>query len=145
MTIGESIAGVLIAGVIGGFLNALFTENGLLLPRFERNGHRILQLGFLGNIVIGAIAGAVSCALAGIFRPKLTLPQLIMAAANALLVAVSGARWLTNESDKRSLTVAASKAAASDKDLKKANRMLTASPREVLKIAGEPGSRAAAA
>ena len=33
MTLGESIWGVLIAGAIGGFLNALFTESDLVWPK----------------------------------------------------------------------------------------------------------------
>jgi len=134
MTLGESIWGVLIAGAIGGFLNALFTESGLVWPKRDEG---ILRLGFLGNIVIGATAGALSCALAGIFQTGLTLPQLIMAAANALLVGISGARWLTSESEKKTLTAAASRAMASDKNKRKAAEMLKASPRDVLKIAEE--------
>jgi len=143
MTIGASIIGILIAGMIGGFLNALFTEQGLVLPTFQRD-QRILRLGFLGNILIGAVAGLVSCALSGVFRLDLTLPELITAAANALVVAVAGARWLTNESEKKILTLAASKAMASDSNMEKSAKMMSSSPQDVLNLAQEGELRKAA-
>ena len=55
---------VFAAGGLGGVVNALMTDNGFALPRFEQatTGVNILRPGFVGNVVIGAVAALVSWA-----------------------------------------------------------------------------------
>ncbi|MGH9337127.1 MAG: hypothetical protein ACRD21_25565, partial [Vicinamibacteria bacterium] len=118
-----------------------------ILPKAaETNDGRIVRPGFLGNILIGAIAAAISWGLYGPFsgyplfgdtstdtsKPIfLTLTALV----GAVLVGVGGARWLTNEVDKTLLRAAASQAAAGPQDPDKASRILTASPAKALNLA----------
>lgn len=49
---------VFAAGGVGGVVNALMTDNGFALPRFEQvtTGVNILRPGFVGNVIIGAVA-----------------------------------------------------------------------------------------
>jgi len=58
-------------------------------------------------------------------------------AVGGLLVGVGGARWLSNEVDKKLLRAAASKAASGQPDDQKAIRISAAPPAEALRIAAE--------
>jgi hypothetical protein len=58
-------------------------------------------------------------------------------AIGGLLVGVGGARWLTNEVDKKLLRAAASKAASGQPSDQKAIRISAASPAEALNIAAQ--------
>jgi hypothetical protein len=77
---------------------------------------RALRPGFLLNVFVGGLAGAVSWGLYGPFAssyllgggagpgtpassPGITLAGLV----GAVLVGVAGARWLTNEAEKKAL------------------------------------------
>lgn len=99
------------AGAVGGIINALIANEGLLLPRSEPlvGGQKLWRPGFMGNVFIGAVTAIV---LAGLYSPAgsirldnptsdpgfiLTLGML----AGALLSGIGGARLLTNELDKR--------------------------------------------
>ena len=131
------------AGAVGGLVNALLSDNGFLLPcKQEVDQLRILRPGFLGNMLIGTVAAALSWGLYGplsmapIFSnlpatQSLTLSALVGAA----LVGTGGARWVTNEIDKKLLTVAASKAAAAQPAPDAAQRIIAASPAQTLAIA----------
>jgi hypothetical protein len=131
------------AGAVGGIVNALISDNGFAMPRAELiDGRKIVRPGFFGNVFIGAISAGVSWGLYGSLadypiplieksqQPGVTLSAL----AGAVLVGVGGARWLTSEVDKTLLTVAASRAAASQADLVAAQRIVSASPVQVLNI-----------
>ena len=134
MMLGGLLAVVFAAGAVGGVANALLTENGFVLPRWsEVAGVRVLRPGFLLNVFVGGLAGAVSWGLYGPFAaafvvgggrgaalgpgmgdaaagmPGITLGGLV----GAVLVGVAGARWLTNESERRLLQVVAARTAAS--------------------------------
>jgi len=100
------------AGAVGGTVNALISDNGFVLPRRDVvNGVVVIRPGFLLNVFVGGIAGAVSWGLYGPFgawymlgssdqgRGGLTLAALV----GAVLVGVAGARWLTSEAEKRVL------------------------------------------
>lgn len=125
---------ICIAGAIGGFVNALLTD-GLIKPYKEQNGEiRIYQPGYIGNIVTGAIAAGVSWGLYGpvasffIFNASnqevvhqgmagLTLSSFV----GAVLVGVGGAKWLTNEAEKKILkqvVVSAERRASASGDVK---------------------------
>ena len=144
------LAAVAFAGGVGGIANAFMTDNGFPLPRLEQsNGGAVLRPGFLGNIGIGGLAATVS---SGLYGPLATYPILGSGASatgqsawagiglslasfvGAILVGVGGARWLTNEADKKLLRAAASDAAAKPGSPDDAQRIALASPAEALSI-----------
>lgn len=131
------------AGAVGGLINALLSDNGFLLPcKQEVNQAFILRPGFLGNMVIGMVAAAISW---GLYGPLSTMPIFsalpavhgltLSALVGATLVGIGGARWVTNEIDKKLLTAAASKAAAAPPAPEAAQQMIAASPAQALAIA----------
>jgi hypothetical protein len=149
MFLWKYMAIIFVFGSIGGVVNALLSDNGFILPRKEeQNNTRIIRPGFLVNIFIGGIAALVSWGLYGPFAqvfiiggtidPKVGSTGLSLSSViGALLVGVGGARWLTNEVDKRLLRAAASKAASGQPSDQKAIRISAASPAEALNIAAE--------
>jgi hypothetical protein len=99
---------IAIAGGLGGVVNALITDNGFVLPRSRR---AIWCPGFISNVLVGAFAAFSSWAFygsgAGIDLAKVnersTISMRFSALAGAFLVGVAGAKWITNEVDKRLL------------------------------------------
>jgi hypothetical protein len=143
-----SILGIVCsAGALGGVINALLTDNGFVVPvRVQADEVTIVRPGVIGNILISAIAAGVSWGLYGPFAvavvvgssaastpppPNLTLSSLV----GAVLVGISGAKWLTNEVDKNLLKAAAAKAASGQASAAKAQQIALASPANALKIA----------
>ncbi len=134
---------VCVAGAFGGLINALLSSAGFFLPCIQQVDHlSIVRPGFLGNILIGAVAAGLSWALYGplsltpIFSSLLATESLSLSAlAGAALVGIGGARWISNEVDKKLLTVAASKAAAAPATPEAASQIRGASPAEALTIA----------
>lgn len=117
MSLYSTFIAIFIAGALGGVFNALLADNGWLFPRkvtTERG--TIMQPGFIGNILSGAVAAVISW---GLYSPIASVPltqiptnSLTPAAiCGAMLVGVAGAHWLTNEVDKRLLKEAVSEAA----------------------------------
>jgi hypothetical protein len=137
------------AGAVGGIANALLTDNGFILPHPEETeSSAIIRPGFLGNIFVGAIAAGISWGLYGPFAAALIIGSQpgatasteafglsLSALVGALLVGVAGAKWLTNEVDKRLLRAAASRAAASNPLPDASRRIAVSSPAEALRIA----------
>jgi hypothetical protein len=136
-------------GAVGGVVNALLTDNGFILPKQEQqDSTKIIRPGFLVNIFIGGIAALVSWGLYGPFAAVFVIGGTndpgfgstglsLSAVVGGLLVGVGGARWLTNEVDKKLLRAAASKAASGQPNDQKAIRISAASPAEALRIAAE--------
>jgi hypothetical protein len=105
-----AIALIIAFGMVGGFINAFLTDQGLTLPSVDRlpNGQKILRPGFAGNVAIGGVAAII---LAGLYSPLGAVeigawpgPNLhltIGSLAGALLSGIGGARLLTQEVDKR--------------------------------------------
>jgi hypothetical protein len=136
-------------GALGGVVNALLTDNGFILPRTEQQDNsKIIRPGFLVNIFIGGIAALVSWGLYGPFAEVFiiggtndptvgTTGLSLSSAVGGLLVGVGGARWLTNEVDKKLLRAAASTAASGQPSDQKAIRISAAPPAEALRIAAE--------
>src|SRR5262245_26040813 len=107
------------AGALGGLANALATDNTFPLPQrvLNKAGTATVawQAGALGNMFTAAIAALVSWGLYGpssayfivgsapAGSPTTPVTLTIYAAASALLIGFGGARWLTNEVDKRLL------------------------------------------
>ncbi len=136
-------------GAVGGMVNALLSDNGFILPqKGAQDNSRIIRPGFLVNIFLGGIAALVSWGLYGPFAevfiiggtndPDIgTMGLSLSSLVGALLVGIGGARWLTNEVDKKLLRAAASIAASGPPSDQKAARMSAASPADALKIAAE--------
>jgi hypothetical protein len=132
---------VLGSGAVGGVVNALLSDNGFILPRRVKE---ILCPGFLSNVLVGALAAFTSwasygsgagvelakTAAAGSERAEISLT--FSALAGAFFVGVAGARWITNEADKRLLKESVK--VASEKDLPRAEceEIVKRSPRRVL-------------
>ncbi|MGO9138755.1 MAG: hypothetical protein ACLP9S_02680 [Syntrophales bacterium] len=136
---------VFVAGAIGGVVNALLSQNGFLKwKNDEVAGQKIWRPGILGNVIISGVASSISWGLYGPFAayyilggPRnesevvgLTLSSLV----GAVLVGVSGARWLTNEVDKNLLRNAASNAAGTDRNQTKAMKIAMATPFDAMKM-----------
>jgi hypothetical protein len=97
---------ITVAGAIGGAINALLTDGGIVKPRIKRG---IFYPVFFTNLFIGAFSAFSSWAFygsgAGIDiahtgeRAQLSLH--FSALAGAFLVGVAGSKWLANEVEKR--------------------------------------------
>jgi hypothetical protein len=96
------------SGALGGVANALLTDNGFILPKLK---HKIWCPGFLSNVLLGAFSAFASWAFYGSgasieltqLREQSAISLKFSALAGAFLVGVAGARWLTNEVDKKLL------------------------------------------
>lgn len=137
---------VCLGGAVGGLVNALLTDNGFIMPRWEdANAARIWRPGVLGNVLIGLVAAGISW---GLYGPMGATPVLggtsdasgtagtltLAGLVGAVLVGVGGARWLTGEVDKKLLRTAASQAASGQASPSAAAKIMLASPAQVLKI-----------
>lgn len=139
---------VLLTGAVGGVINAFISDNGFALPREETiNNVTIFRPGFMGNIIIGAIASLVAWGLYGsysgtvVFGPTDAgvsagdLGISMSTLASSLLVGIGGARTLTNEVDKSLLKTAAVTAAASNQSFTDASRIAFSTPAQAFNIA----------
>ncbi len=144
------IAIIMFSGAIGGIVNAVVSDNGFIKPREENLGNAsIVRPGFIGNVLIGAISAFISWGLYGAYSgvmvystssganlsSEIGVP--ISAVSGAILVGMGGARWLTNEVDKRLLRTAASTAAASMPSRDGSERIIGATPAQAFNIAKE--------
>ena len=153
MSIWKLLFMVCVAGALGGIVNALLTDNGFILPRTETaNQVKIIRPGVIGNILIGIVAAGISWGLYGPFNlavvfgtqppsaDPLPHPYLTLAAlAGAVLVGIGGAKWLTNEVDKKLLRAAASEAASRQPQPDAARGIMLATPADALSIAKKSG------
>lgn len=153
---------VFVAGVIGGVINALISDNGFPIPsRVTENDIKIWKPGFLGNMLIGGVAAAISWGLygpAGVHTliwdrlparssaanpgevPEAAQPRPILSLAGlvgGVLVGVGGARWLSNEVDKSLLRGAATEAALTGKNEQLAATLAIVPPAAALHAAAE--------
>jgi hypothetical protein len=142
---------IVVAGAVGGVVNALLTDNGFIKPRKETTsaGVDIYRPGFIGNIIIGAVAAGISWGLYGPLasyvllgsteaiakNPSAALGISLSTVVGAVLIGIGGAKWLTNEVDKRLLKAAAVEAAKGKSSPDASARMAMSSPSESLNIA----------
>jgi len=140
-----------LAGLIGGLVNALMTDNGFIMPKkVVADQLTILRPGVLGNMFIGAVAAVVSWGLYGPMAAVIaiegpstpasgTVPLGLPLASivGAILVGIGGAKWLTAEVDKSLLRAAAAKAASGggSTPTTKAQQIALAKPAQALEIA----------
>jgi hypothetical protein len=108
---------VVACGAAGGALNALLSHNVFLLPsRLALSTRvRVVRLGLLANLAIGAAAAiGAYYAFAGLgpARAEVTVGDLALAFFASLLVGAIAARAATDQTDKRLLRAAVSKACA---------------------------------
>jgi hypothetical protein len=93
---------------MGGVVNALLSDNGFVRPQWRRT---VWCPGFITNVLLGAVAAFISWALygsgAGVDVGDVSERNLISlrfsALAGAFVVGIAGAKWLTNEVDKKLL------------------------------------------
>jgi hypothetical protein len=100
---------ICLAGAAGGAVNAIISANGFVLPKLRRS---IMCPGFLADLLVGAFAAFASWAfygsgasvnLAAQRDQRLVMSFTFSALAGAFLVGVAGAKWITNEVDKKLL------------------------------------------
>lgn len=149
MSIWVMLALVAVAGALGGLVNAMTSDNGFVRPRLETaSGLSILRPGFVGNVIVGAVAAALSWALYGpaanalVVAPagqaaEVTVGLALSALGGATVVGMGGARWLSAEVDKRLLRAAAGEAAGAKGDTDMAVKIVSASPAAALQLARE--------
>ncbi|MDX2520924.1 hypothetical protein PV355_38230 [Streptomyces stelliscabiei] len=143
---------IAVCGAVGGFAAALLSnDQGFRLPhRVKIEEASVLRPGFIGLVVIGALAAVASWGLYGpvatstIFGGNATGEPArdnygitIAAMIGAFLVGVGGSKWLANASDKEVLRAAATTAAGRDADHDIAAKMSTAEPSRIAELAEE--------
>ena len=133
---------IILAGGIGGVINAFVTDNGFPLPKREAG---IWCPGAISNVLIGAFAAFASWSFYGSGASvdlaheseRAVLSLKFSALAGALLVGVGGARWITNEVDKRLLKESVKVAAQKNLSRQECEELLNAPARQVLKAVQE--------
>jgi hypothetical protein len=124
---------VIVCGAVGGFVNVFIGDSGLHLPKVE---HGILQPGFLGTVLVGAIAALASWGAAkAITIFGTTVSALSFSTgdiANSLIVGFGGAKWFKSETEKDVLQKTAAIAAGKQADQTAAIRIASATPNQAL-------------
>jgi hypothetical protein len=138
---------VMLSGAVGGIVNALVSDNGFVRPSEETTDDVvIIRPGFAGNILLGAVAAFISWGLYGAFSSVVIwgsssgmgtaeISVSISSIAGAVLIGIGGARWLTNEVDKKLLRTAAVTAAASKASFDDSQKIARATPAQAFNIA----------
>jgi len=141
------LGAVLLTGAVGGAINAFISDNGFALPCKENvNNVIIFRPGFIGNIMIGAVASLITWGFSGsysntmLFGPQASIGTdnynlSISTLASSLLVGIGGARTQTNESDKAMLQTAAVTVAAANQSYEEAQRIAVSTPSQAFNIA----------
>ena len=128
MSVQDVLFWLLGAGAVGGLVAGVIDPNGLAWPGFirvktgESSEKKFLNLGFVGPIIVGAVAAVINWAVYGPFADKAVIAG--QSAANAaqggaaasqgpdysvtwlmvgtsLLIGIFGGKWLGAEADKR--------------------------------------------
>lgn len=126
---------IVTAGAVGGFVNALISNNGFALPRRVKG---VVCPGALSTVFIGAFAAFASWAFYGsgadldVTDANALIHLRFSAVAGAFLVGVIGAKWITNEADKRLLRESVHVAAVKNIPKDKVQDIVSGSPLEVL-------------
>jgi len=126
---------IVIAGSVGGFVNALVSNNGFALPRRVKG---VLCPGALSTVFIGAFAAFASWAFYGsgadldVTDANALIHLRFSAVAGAFLVGVVGAKWITNEADKGLLRESVNVAAAKNIPVDRVQGIVSGSPLQVL-------------
>jgi hypothetical protein len=130
------------SGAAGGVVNALLTDNGFILPtRVEK----IWCVGFLSNVMVGMFSAFASWSFYGSGAgldvsgegPRTQISLTFSALAGAFMVGVAGARWITNEVDKRLLTESVKVAARKELSKVDCDRLVNATPKQMLQTVAD--------
>jgi hypothetical protein len=131
-----ALAIVGLAGAFGGLVSSLLAHDGLMLPKRERiGGAKVLRLGFMGRVIVGAFAAICSWGLYGPFSGSAVLGDqthaspivlVLGALVGAGLVGFAGPQWLTAESEKQVLKFSVEKLARAPERAR--GVLMTASP-----------------
>jgi len=129
---------IAVAGALGGVVNALISDNGFLLPQIRR---AIWCPGFISNVLVGAFAALASWSFygsgAGIDLAQMTerteISLRFSALAGAFLVGVAGAKWITNEVDKKLLKESVKVASTKKLTTEECEQLVKGSALQVLK------------
>ena len=136
MDVSWMIVIVLVCGSVGGFANVFIGDNGLHLPKVDSGS---FQPGFLGTVLVGAIAAMASwgsakaIALFGLDLKNVTFTTGDIA--NPLIVGFGGAKWFKSEVDKAVLQKAAAIAASKSADQQSAINIASGTPVQALAAA----------
>jgi hypothetical protein len=125
------------SGAAGGIVNALLTDNGFILPTRVKE---IWCPGFLSNVCVGTFSAFASWAFYGSGAgldvsgagPRTQISLTFSALAGAFMVGVAGARWITNEVDKKLLSESVQVAARKDIAVTDCEKLKNVPPRQVL-------------
>jgi len=137
---------ILLSGAVGGIVNAIITDNGFIKPREEViDKVVIIRPGIAGNVLLGSIAAFISWGLYGAYSganiygaiagQDAMVSLSLSATAGAILIGIGGARWLTNETDKKLLKTAAIMAASARPSFEDAQKMLVSTPVQIFNMA----------
>lgn len=142
---------MLACGALGGLVNAMMSDNGFALPKKEtlQNGGTLVRPGYLSNVFIGAVAALISWGLYGplsAFRIFGSAPALetvdpkqvylsLAAVVGAVLVGVGGAKWLSDEVDKKLLRATAVQAASRGASTESSSKIALVTPAQALEVA----------
>jgi len=110
------------AGAVGGIVNAVLNSgNGYSIQLPRAGSNEVLQLGILGNLLLGAVAALVTWGLYGPLKDSVLLGSVpagqlaadltVTAVIGAILAGAGGARVISNELDKKMLRSAGAGAA----------------------------------
>lgn len=142
------------AGAVGGVVNALLSSNngfGIQWPKEATGG--ILQLGVLGNVLLGAFAALITWGLYGPLKDAILLGSApagqlpanltVTAVVGGALAGAGGARVISGELDKKGYQIAGVKAALEPPNQAFAMKIAT-SPASAVLAAGKdkPGGGA---
>jgi hypothetical protein len=126
-----------VSGAVGGVVNALLTDNGFILPTRVKE---IWCPGFISNVMIGTFSAFASWSFYGSGagldvsgagqRTQISLT--FSALAGAFMVGVAGARWITNEVDKKLLSESVKVAAKKNVSEVSCDKLVNAPPKQVL-------------
>ena len=153
------MAGVIAAaGAVGGVVNALLSSSNGYSIQWPKDKGDILQLGVLGNVLLGTFAALITWGLYGPLKDAVLLGSTpagglpvnltVTAAVGAALAGAGGARVVSNELDKQVLRVTGAKAAQEPPNPQLAMDIATLPPATVLgstMAASKAASKAATA
>jgi Na+/proline symporter len=132
---------ILTAGALGGVVNALITHNGFVLPQIHTG---IWCPGFVANVLVGAFAAFASWSFYGSGAgvevaarvadgaERAIISLTFSALAGAFLVGVAGAKWITNEVDKKLLKESVKVAGPKKLSPEVCEKLVAGSPLQIL-------------
>jgi hypothetical protein len=132
---------ILTAGALGGVVNALITHNGFVLPQIHTG---IWCPGFVANVLVGAFAAFASWSFYGSGAgvevaarvadgaERAIISLTFSALAGAFLVGVAGAKWITNEVDKKLLKESVKVAGPKKLSTEVCEKLVAGSPLQIL-------------